>query len=34
MLCGCCGYVCPSNVPLPQLFKLAKSELKRRSAAA
>lgn len=34
MLCGCCGYVCPSNVPLPQLFKLAKTELKRRSAAA
>jgi electron transport complex protein RnfC len=34
MLCGCCGYVCPSNVPLPQLFKLAKTELKRRSTAA
>jgi electron transport complex protein RnfC len=34
MLCGSCGYVCPSNVPLPQLFRLAKSELRRRSVAA
>jgi electron transport complex protein RnfC len=34
MLCGCCGWICPSNVPLPQLFRLAKSELRRRSTAA
>lgn len=34
MLCGCCGYTCPSNIPLPQLFQLAKSALRRRPAAA
>ena len=34
MLCGCCGYTCPSNIPLPQLFALAKSALRRRAAAA
>lgn len=34
MLCGCCGYVCPSNIPLPQLFNLAKAALRRRPAAA
>ena len=34
MLCGCCGYVCPSNIPLPQLFALAKGALRRRPAAA
>ncbi len=34
MLCGCCGYTCPSNIPLPQLFALAKAALRRRPAAA
>ncbi len=33
MLCGCCGYTCPSNIPLPQLFALAKAALKRLKAA-
>ncbi|HBH02604.1 MAG: hypothetical protein A2W08_05620 [Candidatus Rokubacteria bacterium RBG_16_73_20] len=34
MLCGCCGYTCPSNIPLPQLFALAKGALRQRQAAA
>ena len=34
MLCGCCGYVCPSNIPLTQQFALAKTQLRRRPAAA
>jgi electron transport complex protein RnfC len=34
MLCGCCGYVCPSNIPLPQLFQLAKGAIRRSPAAA
>jgi len=34
MLCGCCGYTCPSNIPLPQLFALAKVALRKRPAAA
>ncbi len=34
MLCGCCGYTCPSNIPLPQLFALAKAALRKRKAAA
>jgi electron transport complex protein RnfC len=34
MLCGCCGYVCPSNIPLPQLFTLAKGALRKRPAPA
>lgn len=34
MLCGCCSYVCPSNIPLSQMFALAKNELRRRKAAA
>jgi len=32
MLCGCCGYTCPSNIPLPQLFALAKAALRKRPA--
>jgi electron transport complex protein RnfC len=32
MLCGCCGYVCPSNIPLPQLFALAKAAARRQGA--
>lgn len=34
MLCGCCGYTCPSNIPLPQLFALAKTAVRARAAAA
>ena len=34
MLCGCCGYTCPSNIPLPQLFALAKVALRKRPAVA
>ncbi|MBI2161994.1 MAG: electron transport complex subunit RsxC [Candidatus Rokubacteria bacterium] len=34
MLCGCCGYTCPSNIPLPQLFALAKAALRKRPVAA
>jgi electron transport complex protein RnfC len=33
MLCGCCSYVCPSNIPLTQLFSMAKTALRRRPAA-
>jgi electron transport complex protein RnfC len=29
MLCGCCSYVCPSNIPLSQLFAVARNQLKR-----
>lgn len=27
--CGCCSYICPAKRPLVELFKLAKSEVKR-----
>jgi electron transport complex protein RnfC len=30
MLCGCCSYACPSNIPLTQLFAMAKTALRRR----
>jgi electron transport complex protein RnfC len=23
--CGCCAYVCPSNIPLTQYFRIAKA---------
>ena len=26
--CGCCSYVCPSNIPLVQLFRLSKAVLR------
>lgn len=29
MLCGCCSFVCPSNIPLSQLFSSAKTQLAR-----
>lgn len=29
MLCGSCSYVCPSRIPLAQLFHLSKSALRR-----
>ena len=28
--CGCCSYVCPSNIPLVQYFRIAKSVLRER----
>jgi len=34
MLCGCCSYVCPSNIPLSQLFQASKSQLRRQKAGA
>ncbi len=33
MLCGCCSYACPSNIPLSQLFQMAKAALRKRKAA-
>lgn len=33
MLCGSCSYVCPSNIPLAQLFLASKTALRRRKAA-
>lgn len=29
MLCGCCSFVCPSNIPLSQLFAMARTQLRR-----
>ena len=34
MLCGSCAYVCPSNIPLAQLFQASKVALRRAKAAA
>jgi Na+-translocating ferredoxin:NAD+ oxidoreductase subunit C len=34
MLCGCCAYVCPSAIPLSQMFAFGKSALRRRKAGA
>jgi electron transport complex protein RnfC len=34
MLCGSCAYVCPSNIPLAQLFGASKVALRQRKAAA
>ncbi len=34
MLCGCCSYVCPSNIPLSQMFALGKNALKKAKARA
>jgi len=31
--CGCCSYICPSNIPLVQQFRVAKQVLRERSAA-
>ncbi len=33
MLCGCCSYTCPSNIPLSQLFMLARTALRSGKAA-
>ncbi len=34
MLCGACSYVCPSHIPLSQMFALGKNMLRKRQAAA
>lgn len=34
MLCGSCSYVCPSNIPLSQLFQAGKADARRRKASA
>jgi electron transport complex protein RnfC len=34
MLCGSCAYVCPSNIPLAQLFQASKVALRRAKAPA
>lgn len=33
MLCGCCSYVCPSSIPLAQLFRASKVAVRRVKAA-
>ena len=33
-LCGSCSFVCPSNIPLSQLFQVSKAGLRRLQAAA
>jgi len=32
--CGCCTYVCPSNIPLVQQFRVAKQILREKAIAA
>jgi electron transport complex protein RnfC len=32
--CGCCSYICPSNIPLVQYFKYASGEVMARQQAA
>jgi electron transport complex protein RnfC len=34
MLCGCCSYVCPSNIPLSQQFAAARVAVRQRKSAA
>jgi Na+-translocating ferredoxin:NAD+ oxidoreductase subunit C len=34
MLCGSCSYVCPSNIPLSQLFQSSKAALRRVKVSA
>jgi electron transport complex protein RnfC len=34
MLCGSCSYVCPSNIPLAQLFQASKTALRKRKVAS
>jgi len=34
MLCGACSYVCPSNIPLSQLFSAAKNQTRRLKVAS
>ncbi|MFV1959288.1 MAG: 4Fe-4S dicluster domain-containing protein, partial [Planctomycetota bacterium] len=32
MLCGCCSYVCPSHIPLSQLFAASRAQLQGKKA--
>ena len=32
--CGCCSYVCPSHIPLVQYYRLSKTILREKKAAA
>jgi electron transport complex protein RnfC len=34
MLCGCCSYTCPSNIPLSQLFQASKLALRKQKTIA
>ena len=34
MVCGSCSYVCPSNIPLSQMFALAKGAVRREQQRA
>ena len=34
MVCGSCSYVCPSNIPLSQLFVAAKAQVRRLKVAS
>ena len=34
MLCGCCSYVCPSHIPLSQLFAASRTALRKSKASA
>jgi electron transport complex protein RnfC len=34
MVCGCCSYVCPSNIPLSQLFAAAKPRVRKLKVLA
>jgi len=34
MLCGCCSYVCPSHIPLSQLFAASRTALRKSKATA
>jgi len=34
MLCGSCSYVCPSNIPLSQMFALSKMAFRKQQATA
>ena len=34
MLCGSCSYVCPSNIPLSQLFQSSKAAVRKLKASA
>jgi electron transport complex protein RnfC len=33
MLCGSCSYVCPSKIPLAQLFQASKTQIRKRKQA-
>ena len=33
MLCGSCSFVCPSNIPLSQLFAMARTQMKRLASS-